>query len=346
MNFVRGESSDTAVKGDRYRWSAKPLPAVSGRKRSRLEEPDDDESYFHDDEDSSKPTTGAADLDDPLDAYMASLEQRDRASAASARAAAAPAPAAPDADDEVDPLDAFMAGLDSAKPVKPALASGSRPTKQCDEDVDPAASYMEDADKQAAANAAADGATDGADGGLGGPRRTLRGQKGAQIGGELGEVDHDAVEYEPFERCLYTPHPTVATLTDDDIRRRRAALKLTVSGFDVPAPVDRFDQVGLSRELMGSIHKRGYDAPTSIQRQALPVALSGRDLIGVASTGSGKTLACALSCACAHGVQRARSGSGLDLADRRTRGRTCSGTCSQWPLRSSLSVRLATARGQ
>lgn len=37
--------------------------------------------------------------------------------------------------------------------------------------------------------------------------------------------------------------------------------------------------------------KAGYNAPTPIQCQALPCALSGRDLIGIAKTGSGKTLA-------------------------------------------------------
>lgn len=37
--------------------------------------------------------------------------------------------------------------------------------------------------------------------------------------------------------------------------------------------------------------KQGYDNPTPIQAQGWPIALSGRDMVGIAQTGSGKTLA-------------------------------------------------------
>lgn len=39
------------------------------------------------------------------------------------------------------------------------------------------------------------------------------------------------------------------------------------------------------------IKRLGYTAPTSIQAQAIPAIMSGRDVIGVAKTGSGKTIA-------------------------------------------------------
>jgi len=48
---------------------------------------------------------------------------------------------------------------------------------------------------------------------------------------------------------------------------------------------------GLPSELMQGIRKHGYTTPTPIQAQAIPVALSGRDAIGIAETGSGKTVA-------------------------------------------------------
>lgn len=47
----------------------------------------------------------------------------------------------------------------------------------------------------------------------------------------------------------------------------------------------------LHASIMKDIEKHGYTAPTSIQAQAMPVALSGRDLLGCAETGSGKTAA-------------------------------------------------------
>jgi ATP-dependent RNA helicase DDX5/DBP2 len=37
--------------------------------------------------------------------------------------------------------------------------------------------------------------------------------------------------------------------------------------------------------------KQGFDEPTAIQSQGWPIALSGRDMVGIAQTGSGKTLA-------------------------------------------------------
>jgi len=39
------------------------------------------------------------------------------------------------------------------------------------------------------------------------------------------------------------------------------------------------------------ITKLGYERPTSIQSQAIPAVMSGRNVIGVAKTGSGKTMA-------------------------------------------------------
>lgn len=42
---------------------------------------------------------------------------------------------------------------------------------------------------------------------------------------------------------------------------------------------------------MKDIEFHEYTRPTSIQAQAMPVALSGRDLLGCAETGSGKTAA-------------------------------------------------------
>ncbi|KAI0103809.1 ATP-dependent rRNA helicase RRP3 [Nemania sp. FL0031] len=52
-----------------------------------------------------------------------------------------------------------------------------------------------------------------------------------------------------------------------------------------------FEDLGLSNSLVDACRQLGYTAPTPIQRKAIPVALSGRDLIGLAETGSGKTAA-------------------------------------------------------
>ena len=50
-----------------------------------------------------------------------------------------------------------------------------------------------------------------------------------------------------------------------------------------------FAELGLSAEVLRAIAESGYTTPTPIQAMAIPVALSGRDLIGIAQTGTGKT---------------------------------------------------------
>lgn len=55
---------------------------------------------------------------------------------------------------------------------------------------------------------------------------------------------------------------------------------------------DNFRELGLSDEVLQSIEDDlGFDAPTPIQREAIPLLSEGRDLIGKAETGTGKTLA-------------------------------------------------------
>ncbi len=53
--------------------------------------------------------------------------------------------------------------------------------------------------------------------------------------------------------------------------------------------VTTFADLGLAQPLLDALHDAGYDQPTPIQREAIPVALKGRDLIGLAQTGTGKT---------------------------------------------------------
>jgi ATP-dependent RNA helicase DeaD len=55
-----------------------------------------------------------------------------------------------------------------------------------------------------------------------------------------------------------------------------------------------FASLGLSKELVAAVSNLGYEEPTPIQREAIPVLLEGRDLIGQAETGTGKTAAFAL----------------------------------------------------
>ncbi len=58
--------------------------------------------------------------------------------------------------------------------------------------------------------------------------------------------------------------------------------------------VTKFTDLGLAEILLRALSREGYETPTSIQAQAIPHLLEGRDLLGIAQTGTGKTAAFAL----------------------------------------------------
>ncbi|OMG53968.1 ATP-dependent RNA helicase [Azonexus hydrophilus] len=58
--------------------------------------------------------------------------------------------------------------------------------------------------------------------------------------------------------------------------------------------VDSFADLGLSESLLKTLSEIGYETPSPIQAQCIPVLLDGRDMIGMAQTGTGKTAAFAL----------------------------------------------------
>ncbi|CAN5746299.1 hypothetical protein BH18ACT7_BH18ACT7_26050 [soil metagenome] len=61
-----------------------------------------------------------------------------------------------------------------------------------------------------------------------------------------------------------------------------------------PATAEEFSRLGLRPELVQALADLGYEEPTPIQREAIPLLLQGRDLMGQAATGTGKTAAFAL----------------------------------------------------
>ena len=63
-----------------------------------------------------------------------------------------------------------------------------------------------------------------------------------------------------------------------------------VKGRNVPKPVLTFEEANFPDYILSSLSKQGFTEPTPIQAQGWPMALSGRDFVGIAQTGSGKTL--------------------------------------------------------
>jgi len=63
---------------------------------------------------------------------------------------------------------------------------------------------------------------------------------------------------------------------------------------EVPKVESAFSALGLSDRIAYAVQEKGYNDPTPIQAQAIPLVVSGKDVIGSAQTGTGKTAAFAL----------------------------------------------------
>lgn len=197
--------------------------------------------------------------------------------------------------DEVDPLDAFMADLanleETSEPAKKKhkvdICSGTDDFHLPSHQHTIAATIEEDYDSDREVYAAADA--------------ILMNDKSI-----TRRTQHDLTSELPppkqhsktaFTRNFYEPHEDIIVLTDEDITAMRRALSITVkqrcgaSNVAVPAPVAAFEQCFRKPLLTVIRDKAGYKKPTPIQSQALPIILSGFDVLGRAPTGSGKTLA-------------------------------------------------------
>ncbi|XP_047112962.1 ATP-dependent RNA helicase DDX42 isoform X2 [Schistocerca piceifrons] len=107
----------------------------------------------------------------------------------------------------------------------------------------------------------------------------------------LPPIDHSTIKYDDFEKNFYNVHEEIERLTTDQVEDLRQKLGIKVTGPDPPHPVTSFAHFGFDEALMKSVRKSEYTQPTPIQAQAVPAALAGRDIIGIAKTGSGKTAA-------------------------------------------------------
>ena len=93
-----------------------------------------------------------------------------------------------------------------------------------------------------------------------------------------------------FEKDFYKEHDDVTSRSPAEVEAFRKKHQMTIAGRDVPKPVESFDEAGFPRYVMDEVKAQGFPAPTAIQSQGWPMALSGRDVVGIAETGSGKTL--------------------------------------------------------
>lgn len=177
-------------------------------------------------------------------------------------------------EEEVDPLDAFMSELADSGPSKKKTGAKFSKTQE------PEALFSDEDDMAMTAV------------GEGDAEDFLAIANKAKKKKDIPTVDHKKMEYEPFRRKFYTEPSDLAQMSEEDAANLRHELDgIKVRGLDVPKPVQKWSQCGLGIQTLDVVDKLGYESLTSIQAQAIPSIMSGRDVIGVAKTGSGKTMA-------------------------------------------------------
>lgn len=115
--------------------------------------------------------------------------------------------------------------------------------------------------------------------------------KGKQPGERLRKPKWDLSALQSFRKDFYVAHPAVANRSPQEVAKFRAEMEITTKGENIPNPIIHFDEVNFPDYVMNEVKKQGFPEPTAIQSQGWPIALSGRDMVGIAQTGSGKTLA-------------------------------------------------------
>ncbi|XP_065741739.1 probable ATP-dependent RNA helicase DDX59 isoform X4 [Phocoena phocoena] len=90
---------------------------------------------------------------------------------------------------------------------------------------------------------------------------------------------------------VYTEHAFISNLREDQIENLRRQLGIVVQGPGVPRPIIDFEHCGFPEALNLNLKTSGYEVPTPIQMQMVPLGLLGRDVLASADTGSGKTAA-------------------------------------------------------
>ena len=173
-----------------------------------------------------------------------------------------------DDDDGVDPLDAFMADLKPAADKKPPKKQQQEPEAYFSED-----EYGMDAE------------------GINGAKAMLA-MTNKRKKKDIPAVDYSKIELIPIRKNFWVEPAELTSMTEADLVDLRLELDgIKVNGKDVPKPVQKWAHCGLPRATLDVLDQMGFEKPTSIQMQAMPALMSGRDVVGVAKTGSGKTLA-------------------------------------------------------
>ncbi|XP_058124863.1 uncharacterized protein LOC131291350 [Anopheles ziemanni] len=110
-------------------------------------------------------------------------------------------------------------------------------------------------------------------------------------GENLRSIRWDQVNLEAFQKNFFQPASSVLNRSRAEVNQYLDKNEITVYGKNVPSPILHFHESGFPQYMLDEIARQGFKEPTFIQAVGWSIAMSGRDMVGIAKTGSGKTLA-------------------------------------------------------
>jgi ATP-dependent RNA helicase DDX42 len=189
-----------------------------------------------------------------------------------------------DGSDGIDPLEAFMDNIDAEETAPHhGLGMNSLDIADGDDDEETPAEMMNRISRTSPGIVMKSSVqnSDDDEKGVSHPKRSIEG---------LAPVDHSLITYAPFNKDFYKEHGSITTLSTEAVSELRKSMGISVTGSQIARCVCSFAHLNLPESLMSVIRYHEFTAPTPIQSQVIPCALSGRDVLGIAMTGSGKTL--------------------------------------------------------
>ncbi|KAJ1512096.1 DEAD (Asp-Glu-Ala-Asp) box polypeptide 23 [Coelomomyces lativittatus] len=114
--------------------------------------------------------------------------------------------------------------------------------------------------------------------------------------GHLGGIDPDDKDYKKNGRResnssahRHWSQKSLSEMKERDWRIFKEDFDISTKGGQIPNPLRSWKESDIPEKVLKVIEQIGYTKPTPIQRQAIPIGLQNRDIIGIAETGSGKT---------------------------------------------------------
>ncbi|SPC62754.1 probable U5 snRNP 100 kD protein [Ustilago sp. UG-2017b] len=107
-----------------------------------------------------------------------------------------------------------------------------------------------------------------------------------------GTSSASPARYDPLDKRFDEKHwsgKSLSEMKERDWRIFREDFGISARGGNIPKPLRSWRESFIPATILSTIEEIGYKEPSPIQRQAIPIGLQNRDLIGIAETGSGKT---------------------------------------------------------